>query len=74
MKIGYLKDHTQGTTADQIFEYLLNHRVEEGTAKTLSGNPKLTLSIIKEAEKKTEVVLEFGSSNICRDTRPQQHK
>jgi hypothetical protein len=34
------------------FAYLLNHRVNEGTAKVLRGNPDLTLSIIQSLQTK----------------------
>jgi len=34
------------------FNYLLNQRVEEGTAKVLKGDPEITLNLIKEASKK----------------------
>ena len=38
--------------ARATIRYLLNERVSDGLAKTLAGNPKITLSLIKQAEKK----------------------
>ena len=37
---------------ESSFNYLLNHRVEEGTSKVLRGSPELTLSIIQSLKTK----------------------
>lgn len=56
----------------RIINYLLNHRVEEGTSRIIKGNSSLTKSILKHMKFKNKLyagVLSFEEKNICEDVK-----
>jgi hypothetical protein len=61
-----------GSTA--AIDYLLNERVEEGTAKVIDGNEKITRDIINSIQHKQKVcvgVLSFEEDDLPTDTKQQ---
>jgi len=55
MIVKFFKNKKGGSV--KALDYLLNERVNEGTAKCLKGNPQLTRDIIKSIERKQKVTV-----------------